>query len=527
MAASIVEFPIPTPDSESLWITTGPDGNLYFTENAANQIGQFNPTTHAFNAFPIPTPDSGPTSITAGSDGNLYFTETTANQIGQFNPITHAFAAFPIPTASSGTANITSGPNGSLYFTESNSNKIGQFNPITQTFASYQIPNAASGAAMIISGPNANLWFLETSANTIAQFNPTTHLFATYPIVTANSGATFLTTGSDGNIYFTGPNVNQLFRFNPSTHVSQPFAIPPADSGAGFITAGSDGNLYFMETNINQIGQFNPATSIFTSSPIPTANSGAAHITSGPDGNLYFTESTANKIGRVALVPRRTSAIQLIVTPNPATVGQVVTLFAAINTSQAGNSTGTVAFLIDGTVRASARTALTNGVGQATVQVSQLPPGSYTVVATFKGNPTTAASTSNAVTLVVNPSPNDGPTVLKVSRFGVHAQRTLVVITFDEALNQTSAEDLANYVLTGPRGNSIRVAGAFYNLAAGTVTILPARRLNIHYAYKLTIVGSVPSGVSDTAGRLLDGAYTGQPGSDYMATLNVASLPRR
>jgi streptogramin lyase len=35
-----VEFPIPTPNSQPLGITPGPDGALWFTENEGNKIGR-------------------------------------------------------------------------------------------------------------------------------------------------------------------------------------------------------------------------------------------------------------------------------------------------------------------------------------------------------------------------------------------------------------------------------------------------------------------------------------------------------
>ena len=77
-----------------------------------------NPTTHAITEFPLPTADSSPAGITTGPDGNLWFTEWT-NQIGMINPTTDAITEFPIPTAQSGPAAITTGPDGNLWFTES------------------------------------------------------------------------------------------------------------------------------------------------------------------------------------------------------------------------------------------------------------------------------------------------------------------------------------------------------------------------------------------------------------------------
>jgi hypothetical protein len=336
-----------------------------------------------------------------------------------------------------------------------------------------------------------------------------------------------LATGADGNVYFTAPAANQLVRFNPSTQKFGLFDIPTANSGASFITSGLDGKLYFTETKANQIGQFDPVAPFFASFLIPTASSGAAFITSGSDGNLYFTESTANNIGAVELFPLRATTTQLNVTPNPATVGQVVTLTAVVNTRQPGRSTGTVAFSVDGVVRARVRITLLSGQGQATFTIGQLPPGSHTVIATFRGNAALAASASAPVTLVVNPAPEDGPVVLRVSRFGFHSQHTIVIVGFDNFLNPVTAQNVANYLIRGPGGSVIPVSSAVYNLAARTVTLLPAQRLSIRRAYLLTLIGTVASGISDPQGRLLDGGYTGQPGSNFQTTLTAASLAGR
>jgi streptogramin lyase len=71
LLSTISEFPIPTANSDPVSITTGPDGNLWFTEEQVDKIGMINPTTHVIEEFPIPTANSGPQGITTGPDGNL------------------------------------------------------------------------------------------------------------------------------------------------------------------------------------------------------------------------------------------------------------------------------------------------------------------------------------------------------------------------------------------------------------------------------------------------------------------------
>jgi virginiamycin B lyase len=527
MTVHLLEFPIPTANSNPLWITTNPNGNLYFTENAANQIALFNPASHIIQSFPIPTTASGPTAIVSGPGNNLYFTETAANQIARFNPITHVIEAFPIPTPSSGSSFITEGPDGNLYFTETTANQIGQFNPTTRIIIPFPIPTPNSGAAMIITGPDGNLWFLETAANALVQFNLSTHIFRPFPIPSADSGATFLTTGPDGKLYFTEPNNNLLARFDLGTHVFTFFSIPVPDSGASFLVTGSDGNLYFTQPGANQIAQFNPTTFTFTSLFVPTPASGATYMTLGLDGNLYFTESSANKIGEVRLVTRKATATTLAVMPNPTIVGQVVSLTATVTTTGAVNSTGRVAFAIDGIVQAKVPITLRNGRGKATFSATKLPPGNRSVTATFQGNSTLGSSISAPVTLLVNPAPGDGPVVVSLKRFGFHQEPTTLVLAFDKPLAVGPAEDVANYRITNSQGRSVAIKSVVYDAAGQTVTIMPAKLLNLRVSYILTVLGTGPSALTDTDGKLLDGAFTGMPGSDFVGVVDATSLRRR
>jgi streptogramin lyase len=80
--SGLTEFPIPTSQSSPKAITAGPDGNLWFTEQAGNKIGRITPSG-TITEFPIPTSQSTPIAITAGPDGNLWFTEEGGNKIGR------------------------------------------------------------------------------------------------------------------------------------------------------------------------------------------------------------------------------------------------------------------------------------------------------------------------------------------------------------------------------------------------------------------------------------------------------------
>ena len=97
-------------------ITTGPDGNLWFTEVTGNRIGRITPgAPNTITEFPIPTADSRPFAIVTGPDGNLWFGEAGGGEgIGRISPNSpNTITEFSIPGG-----DITNGPDGNLWFTQ-------------------------------------------------------------------------------------------------------------------------------------------------------------------------------------------------------------------------------------------------------------------------------------------------------------------------------------------------------------------------------------------------------------------------
>src|SRR6516165_1086042 len=102
---SFTEFPVPTPASGLTVLTSGPDGNLWFDEFSANQIGKIS-TDGTVTEYAIPTPNSEPAGLAAGPDGNLWFPEFNGNKIGRITP-DGAVTEFPGPTPNSHLQQIT------------------------------------------------------------------------------------------------------------------------------------------------------------------------------------------------------------------------------------------------------------------------------------------------------------------------------------------------------------------------------------------------------------------------------------
>ena len=64
-----------SPNARLFGITSGNDGNLWFTEQLGNQIGRITPAGVVTEFFDGLTFNADPSGIVAGPDGNLWFAE--------------------------------------------------------------------------------------------------------------------------------------------------------------------------------------------------------------------------------------------------------------------------------------------------------------------------------------------------------------------------------------------------------------------------------------------------------------------
>jgi len=203
------------------------------------------------------TGGSYPTGITSGPDGNLWFTERFGNNIGRITPA-GVITEFPIPTGGSEPdGGITSGPDGNLWFTEGTGNRIGRITT-AGVITEFLVPTGGSFPIGITLGPDGNLWFAEAFAIKIGRIT-TSGTITEYPIP-GGGQPLWITAGPDGNLWFTDQVDSKIGRITTSGLVTE-FATPTANSLPQYITTGPDGNLWFAEELANQIGK---ATTLLT-----------------------------------------------------------------------------------------------------------------------------------------------------------------------------------------------------------------------------------------------------------------------
>jgi streptogramin lyase len=304
-AVGATEVPLPTGSSNPRYITAGPDGNLWFTEQGTARIGRITPGGALTEFSQGITANSSPTGITAGPDGNLWFTEFTfTNGAARVGRITPSGTVTEFSQGITGFANpegITAGPDGNLWFIENNTARVGRITP-SGTITEFS-QGITGNPDLITAGPDGNLWFTEgtgqigriTTGGTITEFTTG---------ITTGSTPNGITAGPDGNLWFTENSANKIGRITPTGTVTEFRQGIAASSGLQEITAGPDGNLWFAEQNTGKIGRITPFGVVTEFSQGITPSGGPFGITAAPDGNLWFTEYNfaGNKISRLKLL---------------------------------------------------------------------------------------------------------------------------------------------------------------------------------------------------------------------------------
>jgi virginiamycin B lyase len=159
-------------------ITSGPDGNLYFTEQSAGKIGRIT-TNGVITETLVSNGTTQPLDITTGPDGAIWFTQANLNALGRIDPSNFTnVMEFPMPANNTGGVigdqlnGIVLGRDGNLYYADSPAGILGQVNVsgTNLTVTQFYTPTTNAQPWRVAAGPDGNIWFGEFIANAIGEF---------------------------------------------------------------------------------------------------------------------------------------------------------------------------------------------------------------------------------------------------------------------------------------------------------------------------------------------------------------------
>jgi streptogramin lyase len=246
--------------------------------------------------FKVPTANSQPRAITSGSDGNRWFTEGTEftgspAKIGRITP-TGAVTEFPVDCNGCIITDIARGPGDTLYFT-SNDASLGSINTAGQQLASVPLPNSSAlGGNLAVHGND--VWITDFNNDSLWRYDITSGQFTQFPVPEPADVAV----DSLGRVWFTAPLDGAVDRLDPATG-----AVTSTDAGGLIpreLAVATDGQVWFTARFTPQgVGRLDPTATPPVVTTFPLTNVGPEGIAASPDGSMWFTQTTKGNIASI------------------------------------------------------------------------------------------------------------------------------------------------------------------------------------------------------------------------------------
>jgi streptogramin lyase len=297
-------------------ITTGPDGNLWFTEQGLlPRIGKLDPADGAITEYAIGALNT-PGDITVGPDSAIWFTQRGATDaLVRVDPADGTMQEHTLPSGTAPTA-LTAGADGNLWFIESGTDKLGRMQ-LDGTHDKFNAGLSGSDTLNdIAAGPDGQLWVTiegdDDEDNRIESFSPSNPDDPCFWSAGLTGAPNKIVAASDGRLYFTiTGDPASIGRVKTDGTITEYRTGLTADSRPVGIAEGGDEALWFTaDASPGRIGRMDRPSYDFTEFAGGTpglgllADANPAGITRGPDGNVWFTESGLDgKIARMTVPP--------------------------------------------------------------------------------------------------------------------------------------------------------------------------------------------------------------------------------
>jgi streptogramin lyase len=325
-ASTITSFD--TPDLEPLNIAVLPDGDSredgtpYFTASTEGalppgelRIGQITSadelaTYSARLIQPAQLGQSNLGGITVGPDGNLWFTQQAGTstqgegvvyRITPAGSISHQRGVGILSDPSS----ITSGPDNELWFTE-NSDQVGSISVHGVVGGPYSTGNGSENLPGDIVALDGNLWVTEASTGQIAELSPQGKLIKQYQVAdpSSESGPTYITVGPGATpdlFYVAGDTIGWISTSGTAQGDTSLVGSPYAGFPDQIVTA-PDNTVWFTVRGAAQLGQITASGQLLP--PITRGVTGATAGIAANSTELWFTEPAAERAVEVGFRDR-------------------------------------------------------------------------------------------------------------------------------------------------------------------------------------------------------------------------------
>jgi virginiamycin B lyase len=294
-----VDYDLPGPNRMPFSGTPDKDGKIWIPEfGRANRIARLDPGTGEVQEFV--TPHQGTAGIHAaypGPDGKVWFTQQASNKLGMWDPATQKITEYQ-DAYSPGKEGIEAG--GSKHTVRvdasgqvwSSGLPLTRFDPKTEKFRRYENARAYD----VNPDLEGNIWFTTYQTSQIGRGDAKTGEIKMWDLPTKGNPRRIVF-DSKGIAWVGEFTSGKIARFDPKTETFKEYDLPGPRPTPYAMGIDAQDNVWYSSHDMDVVGKLDPKTGKVTEYPIPYPENYMKEFFLDKQGRMWFGSPPNNKVG--------------------------------------------------------------------------------------------------------------------------------------------------------------------------------------------------------------------------------------
>ena len=228
-------FPLPDGKSDATAIGVDPKDHVWVFDGSNNRLVEYDPQANSFTSYPMPADKArvGANTIRFHPNGTVWFTGIASNQVVRVDPKTKEVKLWMVPSGvrlntSVNPYGMAIDPSGMIWFAERRTDKMAKVEPRTGEITEFDIPTKGAVLRRMAADKDGNLWFGEYGGvGKLAKIDYRTGKVTEYPTPTKYSGAYSVDVDKTNHkIWFNEMMGNNIARFDPRAGTFEEYPVP-------------------------------------------------------------------------------------------------------------------------------------------------------------------------------------------------------------------------------------------------------------------------------------------------------------
>jgi virginiamycin B lyase len=282
-------------------VAPAPDGTVWFTAQAAGQLGRIDPDTGRVRRVSLGE-SSAPHGVIVGPDRAAWVTDGGLNAIVRVDPRSLRVHRFPLPDGRGGADlnTATFDRRGRLWFT-GQGGIYGRLDPGSGRVRVFDAPRGP-GPYGIVTTPGGDVWYASLAGSHIARIDTRTGRARVVEPPTDGQGARRIWSDSRGRLWISEWNAGKVGRYDPRTGRWREWKLPGSNPQPYAVFVDDRDVVWLTDFGANALVRFDPVREQFKAFRLRSPGASVRQLL-GRRGEVWGAESGADRLVVVRASP--------------------------------------------------------------------------------------------------------------------------------------------------------------------------------------------------------------------------------